>query len=201
MKRVLFLFVMFSLTTIMTPVAMATTVLLNPTSQEINTGEGVTIDAQISGLSAELVPTLGAFSIDITYDPSILQFQQFTFTNALGDLASSLETDIFVDNSTLGVVHLDELSLLSNSDLISLQTTDPLTLFSLNFTAISSGSSYLGLANVVLSMGDGTAISEPTEQWSSVNVNSVPEPPALLLLTSALLGLIRFRRPLNKLLF
>ena len=172
----------------------------------VNGGPGSTsnVFVQVSELGSNGPPSLGAFSLDITFDPGILSFNSVGFPGFLGDpdtlinsfFSDSLETDIFIDTSIPGTVTLLEISFLeadSTSCIFCLPPFlndlqgDSFTLAFLNFTAISAGSSNLELSNVVLSDALGSEIPvNPNTDLKNATVNVISEPASIVLLGSGL---------------
>ena len=158
------------------------------------------MNLEISGLTAGGPVSLGAFDLDVLYDPAILSFTGADFGLFLGDPALG-EADIFFDNPTPGVVFLDETSFLeADSDtcifcippfLDDLQG-ESFILAQLSFLGVQVGSSNLVMQNVVLSDAFGFVISDPILENASVSV--VPEPATILLLAGGMAGLGVFGR-------
>lgn len=147
----------------------------------LSVGDSYSVDVNISGLNAGGAPTLGAFSFDLFFDNSILDFSSVVFGNSLG--IAGIEAITGFDTPTAGVVSLFEVSLLSTPDLDAFQSSI-FTLATLTFKANALGTSPLGLGNIVLSNADGNSLGE----------NVVPEPSTILLLGIGLVVLVVFRK-------
>ena len=155
---------------------------IEPPSETVIEGETFSLDLNILGLTEGGPDTLGAFELDITFDPDILGFDSVMFEGLLGNFVSG-EAIIGVDSSTSGLVELDEVSLLFDSELDAIQPST-FTLATLNFDANSGGSSAIQLENVVLSDAFGIVLPVSNTSNGQLNVVSpapIPEPSSLLL--------------------
>jgi hypothetical protein len=180
----------------------AITMSLSPTSKVVNVGQSMQFDLVISGLGAGVAPSLGTYDVNINFDPGILGFSGAVF----GDPILGNQLDLFglgsINAATPGVgtVNLFELSLDDPTDLDLLQSEN-FTLATLSFSALSSGTSVLGIN--INALGD--ALGDPlTAQLigaratvnQATNANQVPEPNGLALAMAGLLALaaVRARR-------
>ena len=175
-------------------------ILLSPTpsTQTIALGGLTTIDLRIAGLGAGVAPSLGAYDVDLMFDPSVLSFVSATF----GDGVLGNQLDLFGLGSvsfltpSTGMVNLFELSLDTSADLDALQA-DAFVLASLSFSGLSGGTSPIGLSVNALGDADGAPVAASISTGSVVVTPStaIPEPAtyALMLAGIALTGTVRKR--------
>ena len=131
----------------------------------------------VSGLGNFVSPHLGAFDLELTFDPSIIALNQVNFLDQLGDPPLGAVEGASMLNAT--TVELFEVSLLPD---LSFQP-DHFSLAYLTFTALAQGTSPLDVSLVALGDENGNPLSA-TVQNASFQV--MPEPASLLLLGSCL---------------
>ena len=88
------------------PATAAITLAFTPTATHINVGDGVTIQASISGLDAEV---LAGFDLNFLYNPSVLTLGSFTYSAAaaLGN-QTALNSALAAGDAGFDVVSLDD---------------------------------------------------------------------------------------------
>src|SRR5262245_42015934 len=93
--------------------AQAGTVRLQPASQTVTLGGQVVINAVIDGLDESTA--IGAYDFDLTFDPALLAFSNFSVGTGLDVLG--LGSISAFDDATPGRVNVFELSLDTEADL------------------------------------------------------------------------------------
>ena len=183
------------LTVAATP-AEAVTIVLTPSAFSEVVGSSFEVQIVASDLAAGMAPSLSTFDLDISFDSSILAFQNATFGDPiLGDLLDlSGSGSVTAVTPGAGTVNLFALSFDSPEDLNTLQAGS-FTLATLELRAIGVGLGQLDVS--VLELGD--ALGDPlaaTVLAASVDVDaaSIPEPASLWLALAGAAALHSRRR-------
>jgi hypothetical protein len=145
------------------------------------------IALRISGLDAAGPVSLSSFSVDIKYNPA------FIFPGGVirdNDYLGVVETDSTIaDSGTPGVLHLEQVSLLSSAALDALQP-DEWDLAFIKFGPVQTGLSEVRITNVELRDVFGALINNPATANAAVRfVSEISEPSAALLLAFGLYGI------------
>lgn len=148
---------------------------LQPSPQTINVGDSASMDLVVSGLGNLSSPSLGAFDLELSYDPAIISTASLTFGNFL-DLGN-LRSSKFSDLTTAGVIHLDEVSFESSSDLNNAQP-DTFTLATLGFKGLAAGISSIDFTLASLSDELGQSLTAFSTTGGSIEVESSTVPDA-----------------------
>jgi hypothetical protein len=156
-------------------------------------GLAATVDVQlgISGLGLGAAPSLGAFDVNVAYDPAILSFTGVQFGDPLqGDQLDLFGTGAIEDFSLLspGLLEVFGISFDSTADLDSLQA-DQFILTTIQFQTIAAGTS--PLVPTLNSIGNAAgAPLTATLTSAAVTVVAAPEPGAFWMMALvATLGL------------
>ncbi|MCB1770881.1 MAG: PEP-CTERM sorting domain-containing protein [Candidatus Competibacteraceae bacterium] len=171
--------------------SMAIVLRINPATLDVAVGDTVMLDVEVDGLGDQVAPSLGAYDIDVTYDPALFGFVEVIFGTGLdvfglGNLPEAIDDGV-------GMVNLSEFSFDDPVDLIPYQPAT-FTLATLKFTTKAVGSSPFGL--VVTELGDeqGDPFQDTTITGGSVTITeaatTVPEPASTALWAVGLLGLV-----------
>jgi len=160
--------------------AMAGLVTLTPASVSASSGEPVIVNIQVSDLGAGNV--LGAFDLNVSYNPALFLLGSVVFGKSLGDplLFEALTTFSVAP----GVINLAEVSLLSPAQLDAAQG-DTFSIAMLTFAGIAPGTatfSLLDTSRLIDGFGVPLTLSTPT---------AVPEPGSLFLVVLALAAMTR----------
>ena len=159
-------------------------------------GDSVTIDIVISGLDAGGPDSLGAFDLDMIYDPGALSVTGITMGSMLGDFGLGEALD-FSFGDLGGVVDLAVVSLLFDFELDALQPADFVLAsidFSVDVLALGTATE-VSLGPLVLSDAFGFELT-PMGVTSAIIANGVrvSEPGVLALLAIPLLMMVRRQR-------
>lgn len=115
--------------------ATAVTIGFVPSSSTVQVGDLFGIDVVVSDLPSTDV--VSAYDLDIAFDESLLAFSSLTFGTGLG-----LPPFGFATPLPGGILQASQVSLLFDSELLALQGGS-LTLFTIEFEALASGTSFL----------------------------------------------------------
>jgi hypothetical protein len=166
-------------------------VSLDPLAGSTAVGGTVSISLNISGMGNGATPSLGAWLAEISFSGSIVNI---TAANVV--FGSGLDLGIFgslqfVDDSTGGIIHADELSIEDPADLATMQS-GAFTLATFTFTGLSPGVSPLSFSRLELSDENGAPI-DVSSAGSSITVRtagtSVPDGGVTAIL-SVIVGLL-----------
>jgi hypothetical protein len=189
--RVLACLVLFLSMLLHTSSSHAVFIAVLPPSQDVPTGASADVGVFISGLGHHVAPALGAFDLDISCDPALLDLMRVTF----GDPTLGDQLDLFTLGSIsgvtpgVGVVNVFAESLDDPGDLDALQAGSFL-LATLRFGALALGTSPVGVS--INALGDAQGNPLPSQVGSgsvTVTPRQVPEPATFLLWVAGLAGL------------
>ena len=158
---------------------------LIPNFQTVDIDDMAAFDLTVSGLGNGASPSIGAFSLDVFFDQTLLdfKFQSIVFSEYLG--FSNQFVSLFP-----GHVRLGEVSFESPVDLNNLQPPD-FTVVSFGFLALNAGNAFVSADPLILSDENGSVLADiPINN----QVNVVPVPSTILLFMTGLAGLGMLRR-------
>lgn len=178
--------------------AHAVTLSLDPQSLVIP--PSTTFDITLKVSDVPLGQGIGAFDVDIKYDPSQVEFKQYSLGTLLGDY--SLSTPEAIDASSgisaPGVIDLAELSLLDPATLVSLQS-NAFDLAVLTFHCLQPGKSLIEIdpSDPLLTVGDEFGNPYAVTVGNPVQITQTPEPSSLILLGVGCVGFILARKKMR----
>jgi hypothetical protein len=158
-----------------------------PQAQIIAPGTTTSIELRVSGLGVNSAPSLGAFDLNLAFNPVVVAFTGLTFGDPVqGDQLSLSGVPAISDFSlsSAGVLDLFSISL-DSANLLDTEQADQFVLATLSFQAIAPGSTALTLSINSVSDSEGNPLSVAL-QTGSIAVTSVPEPSAIWLFPPAL---------------
>lgn len=171
-----FLFLIFGLTS----ETYALSVVSTKDKANVVTGDNLVVDVSVIGSVAGGPPSIGAFDIDVQYNPAFLRLERIEFGIDLGFLPFEALTNIQLFELD-GILDIAEVSLLSPAELDVLQPAD-FSIVWIEFIAIQNSEPTIKLPQVLL-----------VDAFGNDLVN-IPEPSTLLLIGSALVAIIGIRR-------
>ncbi len=169
--------------------AGAISIALLPAAASAPVGGSVDLDVVVSGFAADEV--LGSYDLDVSFDSSLLAFDDLSFGALLGGPADSVSG--FVAGA--GLVDLAEFSFLGNAALDALQGAS-FAIAQLRFTVLAEGTSTVSISQASAAGGvlpDGARVF-PIDSLGSARVTGsgvVPEPGGAALFALGLLLIFR----------
>lgn len=180
-------------TFIMAELAGAATLNLLPQTLTVTAGDSMHLDLVIDGLSDFAPVSLGAFTVDIAYDPSLFSFQSYSLGLNLGDpLLDAI--DLSSGEYSVGSIGLSEISLLSATELDAIQPAS-FILASLEFSVdallsdVTTSITIDPFAMLSDAAGNSLALDGMTNALVSLTDSKVSEPNLLFLMGLGLVGL------------
>ena len=164
---------------------------LDPPAQDVKLGDLAGVTVGISGLGDLAAPSLGAYDLNLAFDPALLSFHSIIFGDQLA-LAGPGGSITGVNPSTPGQVNVFEVSLVPTPVLNNTQTAS-FVLFTLTFDTLALGKSVLALSIINLADAEGALLAGVDGRGS---INVIPAPAALLLgvVGSGVVNRLRRRR-------
>lgn len=171
----------------------AMTLTISPSNQSVALGSNVQIDVSFINPGGKL---LAEYDLFLTYDPTILAYNNASFSSALGN-PNDPNNWFSTTSSSPGSLEILAFPLLFDQTLQN--GTSDLPLFSLNFSTLTAGTSILSFTPDSI-MGDELGDPLQVDLVSgridvTQSTNPVPEPSTVLLLSASLLiGIIYIKR-------
>lgn len=131
------LWVLAALSAMVSGGAWAVRLDLVPSAVIVAPGDLVPVEVRIAGLGAGVAPSVGAFDLNVAFDPLLFATPAVLFGSELGKIPT--EAIDIVDHPAAGIVNIAEVSLLSPEALHAAQPDD-FTLATLFFSALGAGS-------------------------------------------------------------
>jgi hypothetical protein len=178
------------------PLPAAVLISVTPQSQIVPTGTTAQVQLRISGLGLDVPPSLGAFDLNIAFNPALISFTSLSFGDpGLGDQLDLSGTGSISGFDVVGgLLEFFEISL-DPAAVLDSQQANTFVLATLRFQAIAPGST--SLAPTLNSSSDSQGLSLDTVlQNGSINVVLAPEPGriGLFSLAGATMALLASRR-------
>ncbi len=177
--------------------AHAITVSVLPFAADAVPGTTLTLELSISGLGAQAAPSLGAFDIDIGFDPALLTVTGYVPGDGLGSVDALEAIDVGFGLTAPGNFNVGVVSILGEGTLNAIQPTA----FVLATVEFLVGSIGIGETTVVgfgtsaaLSDGFGDPLAIDVLTASTLTGAPIPLPAPLGLFLVALAALAVFRR-------
>lgn len=158
-----------------------------PQAEVIAPGTTTPVELEVSGLGVDSSPSLGAFDLNVAFNPAVVSFTGLTFGDPLlGDQLSLSGVPTISDYSfsAAGLLELFSISL-DSATVLDTKQAGQFILATLRFQAIAPGSTALTLSVNSVSDSQGSPLSVAL-QTGSIAVTSVPEPSLIWLLPPAL---------------
>jgi hypothetical protein len=171
----------------------ALTIDLIPSAAQLNLGDTLELQANISGLKTLNAPALGVYDLNINYDSSRFAVSSINW----GDNIKGNQLDInhlgnlqLSDNSNSNWLNLLELSFDSAWDLETLQASS-FTLFSIVFSSITAGTGVFSVDVNALgdAYGNSLTVDSINNTRATIKAVTVPEPTANFLIFIGLVAL------------
>lgn len=178
--------------------ASAISLAFTPSAQTVNVGDSFSTTVQVTGLAGESV---AGYDFVVGWDSSILQYNSVVFDPAFIGDGGATATGTFPD-----LANTEEFFAAILGNILNQNGSSDFNLFTLNFTALATGTSPLGFSEASGlggSLVDGTTfdlISNVGFGGGSVTVTerqgggNVPEPSILILMGAGLLGFAASRK-------
>lgn len=155
--------------------AQAFELSISPPNQAAAVNSPVNADVLVSDLGNGTAPSVGAYDINVNFDPNVLSYQSFNFGTQLGGPANSVQS---TSQPTGGTINLALVSLL-RADLLNQSQPGTFALGNLLFTAKAPGASSLSFGNITFADAEGNNLVVLRTNNGIVLTNELVATPAL----------------------
>lgn len=157
--------------------ALAATVEIVPDARSVQPGDTITVDIRVGDLGDGAAPSLGAFDIELGYDPGLLTYSDALLVAQLGDPDAGESIESLTPGT--GLVHAWAVSLLPA---VTLNSSQPATfsILTLELQAAAAGAGDLTISVNALGDENGAPLAFEPVTPVSITVNAQdptdPEP-------------------------
>ncbi len=137
---------------------------LLPQIQSITVGQSVMVDVQISELGNSASPSVGGFNLELNYDPTVLTFNDLTFSGLIDLSGSGIQS---IDSSIPGTLLFGDVSLDFPEDLNAAQP-DAFSLANIEFIGSGVGENSTLSLNIIELVDENFTSLEPVAQNDAI---------------------------------
>lgn len=199
MKKILLIIICLFLASVGT--ATAVTLSLETSTPVVDPCTYFGVDLVVSGLGNYEPSSVGDFDIDILYDPTLMEFVDYSLGTYLGDVGLDEALDWSWGEFSPGAIDLAEVSRLDALDL-GLMQPSKFILAELTFHCLGAGISDISIDGsdpyLTYKVGDELGGMFDVTLGGPLTITQTPEPCTILLIGTGLAGFGVFRRKFKK---